>query len=115
MWWVLTVDHPLSYSFGCGWRNTLLTTKSFTLLGSQRFAGPFGKSEIKSTLTKKPVLSPTEIVCVASSFISYWAGLHNEGDKQALEIGAEAMKNAALHFHPVQDEGAIGDGTVLLN
>jgi hypothetical protein len=52
---------------------------------------------------------------VASSFISYWAGLHKEGDKQALEIGAEVMKNAALHFHPVQDEGAIGDGTVLLN
>jgi hypothetical protein len=36
-------------------------------------------------------------------------------NKQALEIGAEAMKNAALHFHPVQDEGATGDGTVLLN
>jgi hypothetical protein len=52
----------------------------------------------------------TEIVCVASSFISYWAGLHKEGDKHAPEIGVEVMKDAALHFHPVRDEGAIGDG-----
>jgi hypothetical protein len=93
----------------------ITNNKPFILLGSQRFAGPFGKLEIKSTLTKKLVQSPTEIVCVASSFISYWVGLHKEGDKQALEIGAEVMKDAALHFHPVQDEGAIGDGTVLLN
>jgi hypothetical protein len=64
---------------------------------------------------KKTVQSPTEIVCVASSFISYWVGLHKEGDKKALEIGAEAMKDAALHFHPVQDDGAVGDGAVLLN
>jgi hypothetical protein len=45
----------------------------------------------------------------------YWAGLQkDEGTKQALEAGAEAMKEAALHFHPTQDAGAVDNGVFLL-
>jgi hypothetical protein len=62
---------------------------------------------------KKSVRSPTEITyLLASSFIIYWVGLQKEGDKQALEAGAEAMKEAALHFHPNQD--AVDNGAILL-
>jgi hypothetical protein len=43
--------------------------------------------------------SPTEIVCSASSFISYWSGLHKQGDQLDLQEGAAAMKEAALFFH----------------
>jgi hypothetical protein len=50
---------------------------------------------------KNSVRSPTEIICLASSFIVYWADLQKEeGVKQALEAGAEAMKEAI-------DNGAI--------
>jgi hypothetical protein len=64
---------------------------------------------------KKPIRSPTEIICLASSFLVYWAGLQkDEGAKQALEAGAEAMKEAALHFHPTQDAGAVDNGAILL-
>jgi hypothetical protein len=63
---------------------------------------------------KKSIKSPTVIVCVASSFIDYWAGLHKGGDKIDLEAGAEAMKGTALHFHPHQDPGVVGDGAMLL-
>jgi hypothetical protein len=45
----------------------------------------------------------------------YWAGLQNdEGTKQALEEGAEAMKEAMLHFHPSQDAGAVDNGAIFL-
>jgi hypothetical protein len=63
---------------------------------------------------KKSIISPTEIICLASIFIIYWAGLSKESDKQALEAGAEAMKEATLHFHPTQDAGAVDNGAVLL-
>lgn len=38
------------------------------------------------------------MVCLASSFIIYWAGLHKEGEKQVLEAGAEAMKKQLHTF-----------------
>jgi hypothetical protein len=61
----------------------------------------------------KVVRSPTEIICLASSFIPYWAELQPEGDRQKLEDGA-ALKEAALHFHP--HEAQAGDtGVVLLH
>jgi hypothetical protein len=66
-------------------------------------------------LKKKAIRSPTEIICLASSLLIYWAGLQKEeGTKQALEAGAEAMKGAALHFHPTQDAGAVDNGAFLL-
>jgi hypothetical protein len=64
---------------------------------------------------KKPIRSPTEIICLASSFIVFWAGLQkDEGARQALEVGAEAMKEVALHFHPTQEAGAVNNGAILL-
>lgn len=48
---------------------------------------------------KKIVKSPTEIICLASCFITFWAALQ-KGDKELLEAGAEALKSAVLHFHP---------------
>jgi hypothetical protein len=63
---------------------------------------------------KKSIRSPTEIICLASSFIIYWAGLQKESDRQALEAGTEAMKEVALHFHPTQEAGAVDNGAVLL-
>jgi hypothetical protein len=63
---------------------------------------------------KKMIKSPTEIVCMAVSFLSFWAGLQKDGDKEALEAGAEALKNAALFFHP-GDATTPDNGIVLLH
>jgi len=49
---------------------------------------------------RKKCRSPIEIICLAASFMAYWAGLQNPGDKMVLESGAEAMKNTALFFPP---------------
>jgi hypothetical protein len=48
---------------------------------------------------QKRVKSPTELVCSASAFISYWAGLQKTEGREQLEAGAEVLKNVALHFH----------------
>jgi hypothetical protein len=53
-------------------------------------------------LMEKKIRSLTEIVCLASSFISYWAGLQKAEDKLELEVGAEALKETALLFHPLE-------------
>jgi hypothetical protein len=63
----------------------------------------------------KIVKSLTEIVCLASSFIAYWAGIHKKEEKAMLETGAEAMKVTTLHFHSMQDPEIGGNGTVLLH
>jgi hypothetical protein len=47
----------------------------------------------------KHVRSPTEIICLASSLVSYWAGLQKDDSKEILEAGAEMLKIAALTFH----------------
>ena len=44
----------------------------------------------------KKCRSPTEIICLASSFLSYWAGLQKPQGKLELMMGAEALKNTAL-------------------
>jgi hypothetical protein len=63
---------------------------------------------------KKSVKSPNEIICLASSFISYWSVLHKQGDKQDLEDGAQALKEAALLVHQHQTAAAQTVGVALL-
>jgi hypothetical protein len=63
----------------------------------------------------KRVRSPTEIICLASSLISSWAGLHKDDTKEVLEAGAEMLKNAALAFHTqMMHQDDPGARTVLL-
>ena len=47
----------------------------------------------------KRVKSPTEIVCMICSFLTYWAGLLTEEWKHQAAQGAEAVKTAAIFFH----------------
>jgi hypothetical protein len=63
---------------------------------------------------RKKIRSPTEIICSTSSFLKYWAGLQKGEEKEMLEVGAEALKNAALHHHPQeQEQEESRSGTVL--
>jgi hypothetical protein len=47
----------------------------------------------------KRVKSPTKIVCLICSFLTYWAGLLNEGMKEQVIQGAEVVKSMTLYFH----------------
>jgi len=43
--------------------------------------------------------SPTKIICLMCSFLTYWAGLQKpELDQQVIQ-GTETVKNIALYFH----------------
>lgn len=58
----------------------------------------------------KIMKSPTEIVCMIYSFLSYWAGLQRPKLGQQMEIGVETMKTTALQFHhQVHYRGATND------
>jgi len=49
---------------------------------------------------KKKIRSPTEIICLASSFIVFWTELQKAENRNSLVAGAEALKNMALRLHP---------------
>lgn len=48
---------------------------------------------------KKRIKSPTKIVCLICSFLTYWSGLLKDDLKEQIVQGAEAVKAAALFFH----------------
>jgi hypothetical protein len=56
--------------------------------------------EITPALNKSLLRSHTEIVRLASSFLSFWAELQTEEEEKALEEGAEALKSAAATLTP---------------
>jgi hypothetical protein len=65
-------------------------------------------SSSSERITKKTAL-------IATSFLLYWAGLQKEDDKGVLEVGAGALKEAALAFHPqVQLSDDQRDGMLML-
>ncbi|PAN23661.1 hypothetical protein PAHAL_4G108300 [Panicum hallii] len=71
------------------------------------------KSRNSVCFQKKVIRFPTEIICLACTFLLYWTELQKIGDKMALEAGTEALKAVALHFHP--RERRAGDvGSLLL-
>jgi len=75
-------------------------TKLFLWWAWQPFVGLSGDHEIALALTEKKIRSPTEIVCLASSFLLFWAELQQLEVRGSLVAGAEALKNMALHLHP---------------
>jgi hypothetical protein len=61
----------------------------------------------------KRIKSPTEIVCMICSFLTYWAGLLNEELKTQVIQGAEVVKTAALFFHK-QNQQAVAKQQLVL-
>ena len=80
------------------------------MVGLLAICGALWLARNKYSFEGKLTRSPTEIICSASSFISYWAGLQKGGDEKMLEDGASILKQAAPHFHPRSE----GKGQVLL-
>jgi len=83
------------------WVDTFLPNhKHFHLVGLAAICSVIWKIRNFTCFEQKKAKSPTEIICSTSSFICYWAGLQKQEDQAELEAGAEALKEAALHFHP---------------
>ena len=57
----------------------------------------------------KRINSPTEIVCMICSFLTYWAGLLSEDLKDQVIQGADAVKTAALFFHKQSQQACARD------
>jgi hypothetical protein len=49
---------------------------------------------------KKIIRSPTEIICLTSSFIVSWANLQQEGNREVLVAGAEGSESHGAESEP---------------
>jgi hypothetical protein len=106
---------PSSFEQFWIWVNRYISNnKKIHFVGLLAICWAFWKTRNTIHFEKKQIKSPTKIICLASSFLTYCAGLSKEVDKQVLEARAEAMKQAALHFHPTQDTRTVENGTILL-
>ena len=109
---VLGANHkPTSFGKFWLWTLTLLPQrKQFHMIGLAAFCWAIWKTRNNICFEKKLISSPTEIVCLASSFLNYWAGLQAGQSKEELERGAATILKTALHFHTQ----AYGDDTGLV-
>ena len=69
------------------------------MIGLAAFCWAIWKTRNNICFEKKLISSPTEIVCLASSFLNYWAGLQAGQSTEELERGAATILKTALHFH----------------
>jgi len=106
-------NRPTSFEQYWLWVHKYLQNKKYVYtVGLAAICWATWKSRNNACFERKLISSPTEIICLASSFLSYWAGLQKGSAKEELEIGAGAVKTAAINFHPQETEGETG--TVLL-
>jgi hypothetical protein len=98
------------------WSNIFLpANKKIHMVGLSVVCWALWKTRNMVCFEGKRVRSPTEIICLVSSLLSYWAGLQKDDSMEILETSAEMLKNAALTFHTQmvhQDDPGVG--TVLL-
>jgi len=98
---VLGASHiPISFGQFWQWASVLLPNrKHFHIIGLAAICWALWTTRNDSCFEKKAIRTPTEIVCSASSFIKYWAGLQTGRNKEELEAGAAALLKTVLHFH----------------
>jgi hypothetical protein len=115
--WVIGGNRrPSNLSQYWDWSNMFLpANKKIHMVGLSAVCWALWKTRNRVCFEGKRVRSPTEIICLASSLISYWAGLQKDDSKEVLEAGAEMLKNAALVFHTqMMHQADPGAGAVLL-
>ena len=98
---VLGANHrPTSFGQYWQWVSALLPSrKHFHMIGLAVICCAIWKTRNSCCFEKKTIKTPTEIICLASSFLNYWAGLQAGHNKEDLEAGAAALLKTALHFH----------------
>nr|TKW27301.1 hypothetical protein SEVIR_3G248400v2 [Setaria viridis] len=110
--WLGPTAGPSSFNQYWIWvKNIMPMFQQYHMVGLVAICWALWIARNKTCFEAKMIKSPTEIICSASSFISYWAGMQKAEDKANLEVGAEA--EAALHIHP-QEAMPEDTGTVLI-
>ena len=69
----------------------------------QLSVGRYGNAETNQALTKKHIKSPCEILILACSFLTYWAGLYNGATQEKILVGVQqllACAHKVLASHP---------------
>jgi len=88
---------PCSFDQFWEWVQKYMPTGSkFHMVGLAAICWAIWRAHNNICFEKKLIRSPTEIVCLASSFLVFWAELQNVADWAILEAGAEALKSTAL-------------------
>lgn len=64
----------------------------------------------RACFEKKVIKYPTDIVCYAVMFLNYWADLHKEQDKMALQEGVRILQQKVVSVHPRQVDNPRDDG-----
>ena len=84
---VLGASHrPISFGQFWQWASVLLPNrKHFHIIGLAAICWALWTTRNDSCFEKKAIRSPTEVVCSASSFIKYWAGLQTGQNKEELD------------------------------
>lgn len=84
----------------------------FHMVGLSAICWALWKARNLVCFEQRRLKSPTEMLCSASAFLSFWAGLQKAEDRVQLEAGAEILKKAALYFH--QEGASSGNAGVVL-
>jgi len=98
-------------NFGTGLK-IMPRAEKFHMVGLAGICWALSRTRNNVCFEEKKVRSPTEVICLASSFISFWAELQSEEDKLLLEGGADILRAVALSLHP--HEAPPGDAGVVL-
>lgn len=78
--------------------------KKFHIVGLAAVIWATWKIRNRACFEKKLIKSPTEIVCYASVFLNYWAGLQKKQEKDDLQEGAKILQQNAIAVHPRKPE-----------
>ena len=85
--------------FWSGYPASFLLGGNFTWSAWQPFCWALWRARNNICFENKFVRSPTEVVCLVCSFLTYWAGLQKDDDRALLEAGIATLKATVLGFH----------------
>jgi len=90
---------PISLSQFWIWINWSLPGRQVHFVGLAAICWTVWKTRNNVCFEGKRIKSPTEIICLIGSTLTYWTGLQKDAISAQLEQGAEVLEKAALHFH----------------
>ena len=84
------MTYPKIYiSTKSGLPNGYVVENPTILVVVQLSVGRYGNAGTNHALTKKHLKSPCEILILACSFLTYWAGLYNEVTQEKILVGVQ--------------------------
>jgi hypothetical protein len=119
------INRPTSFSQFFWWFPQFFpASRNVQIAGVAAICWAIWKLRNKACFEGKLIHSPVELICYATVFIKYWAGLHNPADRDLLIGGAKALTREATNLMPRHpstrqmlqggrnndDEGEIDDG-----